>query len=149
MATMIGSATVGASTWGRLRCAFGNGTRSCTVNTHNVTYANGFKSAAPGSGLIRISPSGQGPAGYQPIFIRGVASFSPYQEALFLDPDFSRSATVEVEDQLTGETITFDTGSDTIDGPAVVPNIFRFIYQLLPVGVTHGNIVSIGKLTAF
>jgi hypothetical protein len=119
------------------------------VNTHNVTYANGFKSAAPGSGLIRISPSGQGPAGYQPIFIRGVASFSPYQEALFLDPDFSRSATVEVEDQLTGETITFDTGSDTIDGPAVVPNIFRFIYQLLPVGVTHGNIVSIGKLTAF
>lgn len=149
MATMIGGTTVGASTWGRFRCAFGNGTRSCTVNTHNVTYVNGFKSAAAGSGLIRIKPYSQGPVGYQPLFIRGVASFSPYQEALFLDPDFSRSATVEVENELTGETVTFDTGSATIDGPTVVPNIFRFISQLLPVGVSHGNIVSIGKLTAF
>jgi hypothetical protein len=83
------------------------------------------------------------------LFIRGVVVEVPYQEGLFLDPDFSRSATTEVEDELTGETVTFDTGSDTIDGPTVVPNMFRFIFQLLPAGVTHGNIVSIGKLTAF
>ena len=139
------------STWGKLRCTYARNTwdPETDISDYNSTYISGFKSEADGSGLIRIANYGT----------RSVSINQPRMRSTLLDPGDgyeiyiqggpgspSSSSTVEVVTELTGETMTFDSGSVTLaaaffDYPSTTQT------GASPSGV--GDIVSVGKLTAF
>ena len=145
-------ATALASTWGRFRCAYSKNTpviRDCTVSQHNVTYNSGMKSASDGSGLIRFrSPDNDlTPASWQPDFTN---LYSPPLESnsnvMILRPELFKSATVETEAQLIGETITLTGGSMVIDSSLFNSSGSQFYADG---SIDYGTITAIGKLTAF
>lgn len=168
MGSLVGSSAA-LSTWGKFRCAW------ClqlaydyTSSDHDITYGSGQKAAADGSGLIRWKP--------RPIVIPFFSeqvqpsvfnqaftdfSFSPPQggNRIFTDTKVasgtsptgfeSNAVTEEARAQLTGELVTFfDTRTTAIT--TTFWDEARYTWNGPVVGATNaGDVVSIGKLTAF
>lgn len=137
---VIGADGTYASTWGALRCTFGNMAQDYSASTHDVTYNSGFMSSE-GNGLIRNDPYVMRVLFYfQPLFTYDGFNFKLENADLYgLIPD-------DVRDELIGENVTVTAGS----GPfAITIDAFTLaIGQSVTVG-GGGPIVSIGKLTAF
>lgn len=136
------------STWGKLRCTYARNTwdPETNISDYNSTYISGFKSAADGSGLIRIANFGT----------RNVAVNQPRMRSTFMDGAYEIFTqggpllppipmTVDVGLELVGEEMTFDNGS------VILTSAFC-TYPYIQTGDfsgTTGNIVSVGKLEAF
>lgn len=147
MALALGNA-VNYSTWGKLRCAYSKNSRDCTVSNYNVTYNSGLKSAASGSGLVRIKHPVSNVSFYrQPNFANFYSIPSEEdRNAIYLTPELFGAATVETEAQLIGETITLTGGSMVINS-----DLFGTLgFQNYADGsIDYGTITAIGKLTPF
>lgn len=149
MATAVGASAT-TSTWGKFRCAYGRNTSALTISTHSAEYANGFQSAAAGSGLIRIRASSiRNAFYYQPTFSNFWTDAPDYENQITIFggsgtvPSFP--ATIEVEAELTGETMTLDNGSVTINSSLFTAGAI----QIEPGPPDLGSVLSIGNLTAF
>lgn len=130
MATALGSSS-SVSTWGKFRCAWDIYTDLDVhyyASTYSITYFQGFKSAADGTGLIRYAPYGVNGAIRQPGIFNKIytISFPPPVIGNYMSPIplrlisgtsyESAAATVEVQSLLTGQTVSFSNGqSATID----------------------------------
>jgi len=137
MGAIVGSAE-SVSTWGKFRCAISYKTPSdFEPNGNSVVYLNGLKSASPGNGLMRSGPQ----FFYFSIEFFNIAfttgSFPPFAlgNRMIANPA-TGILPIETQDQLTGETVTFQdlrtgvippsfwtTGSYTWS-PAIIGNTF-------------------------
>lgn len=148
MGILVGSA-VSVSTWGKFRCAYGRNTSALTISAHSAQYESGFKSAAAGSGLIRINRSTVRSAlYYQPTF-NNTWTDIPDNENIIAIFGGSQNvppypATDEMAAELVGETMTLDNGSVIIASSLMA---LGFQVEMGPPDL--GSVVSIGKLSAF
>jgi hypothetical protein len=151
MSVLVGN-SADYSTWGKLRVAYGlDIARAGTViNQYNSTYANGLKSAASGSGLIRYGqrvPGGRSTIFNQPVIYSADVPNPPGGYQLFFNggtgPNTEDAYTVEFKNELLGETITGAGGSVTITN-----DLFTISGQA-DTTPDLGAITSIGKLTVF
>lgn len=168
MASSVGSSAA-LSTWGKFRCTW------ClqlnyditSATDFDITYGSGQKASADGSGLIRWKPRPIVPPYFtsdvQPSIFNqaylisfppafgGNRIFTDTLQASATSPTGVESSAVTVESraELTGELVGFfdgrntalnatfwDEGRYTWDGPTLGPT-------------SAGDVVSIGKLTAF
>lgn len=150
MGSLVGSSAA-LSTWGKFRCLYGRNTSALTISTHSATYSSGFKSAADGSGLIRITTLGaRSVFANQPTFKQEFTPASPPDPAFNLVYIFggagspAKPACQEVITELTGEIMTLTSGSLTINS-----GLFTSFGQTDPTVTDLGPILTIGKLTAF
>lgn len=161
MGTFVGSAGR-VSTWGKFRCVMKyNNNGGYTYEDNNIEYESGVKSAATGSGLIRYVPwnSTSLPGPRQPDISN--AAYSPSSgltsNQLYTVPpaytsplDYtqeSQAATIEVQDELNGETVTFSNAETaTID-----EELWSTNRQTWMTSSTYSwpDVSSIGKLTTF
>ena len=162
MATLVGSAGR-VSTWGKFRCvmAYNDNIDYYTNSFYgfNIHYLSGVKSAADGSGLIRYVPweRNLSPRFRQPFISDARYSPSPGISAnqlytfppVYTSPlDFTESmaATIEVQNELTGETVTFTNGMTT----TILPVLWSNNRQTWRTGVSViTDVASVGKLVAF
>ena len=172
MGSIVGSSTA-LSTWGKFRCVW------ClqlnydvtSVTDYDITYGSGQKAAADGSGLIRWRPRPIVlPYGYedlQPtIHNQAFTNFPPgpppypggnriYGEPLQVSATSpsgyeSKAVTDEAKAELTGDTVTFtDSRTTTIDAIFWDEGRYTWDGPHLPPLVNAGDVVSIGKFTAF
>ncbi len=161
MGTFVGSANR-VSTWGKFRCVMAyNGNVDYTFRANNINYGSGVKSAATGSGLIRYVPwnSTNLPGPRQPHISNTAYSPSPglTSNQLYTVPpaytsplDYtqeSRAATIEVQNELNGETVTFSNGMIT----TIDPILWSTNRQTWMTSSTFSwpDITSVGKLASF
>jgi hypothetical protein len=137
------------STWGKLRCTYARNTwdPDTNISAYNSTYINGLKSAADGSGLIRIANYGTRSVAVNHPRMRS-SSTEDYYEIFTQGGPLSPPVpmTVDVGLELIGETMTLDGGS------VILTSDFCTYPSYLQTGDfsgTPGNIVSVGKLLAF
>ena len=146
---MLVGSEASVSTWGKFRCAYGLNTSDLTISAHSADYASGLKSAADGSGLIRIDKSTVRSAiYYQPTF-NNTWTDIPDNENIIAILGGSQTvpqypATDEVAEELVGETLSFDNGSVTI-----ASSLMELGSQIEMGPPDLGSVVSVGKLTAF
>ena len=145
MSHLIGGSGI-FSTWGKLRCTYAMNTwdPETDISAYNSTYIRGLKSAADGSGLIRIGNLGQRNIGINHPRMRSTFSVDFYeiytQGGPLLIP-----MTVDVGLELTGEEMTLDNGSVILTSAFCAPPYIQSgDFSGFP-----GNIVSVGKLEAF
>jgi len=169
MGYLVGNSAA-LSTWGKFRCVWCLQLNYDYTNASDfdITYASGQKASADGSGLIRWKP--------RPIVVPYFAdqiqpsifnvgfidfSFSPPQggNRIFTDTKVvsgtsptgfeSNAVTEEARAQLTGELVTFfDTRTTAIT--SIFWDEARYTWNGPVVSATAaGDVVSIGKLTAF
>lgn len=136
------------STWAKLRTVFAiNNVYEGTVGGFNAYYESGLKSAADGSGLIRTKNYG---------FTYNLFGHRPNFRSALVEPGYyiwinggpnwplDVSVTKEVVEELTGETMTFASGS-------VVLNSTFFSFggygQSAEEPSSVGDIETVGKLT--
>lgn len=146
MSVLIGGSAA-FSTWAKLRTVFAiNSVYEGDVGGFSATYESGLRSAADGSGLIRTYNYGftYNPFGHRPNF-----RSEPYEEGYYIwiqgGPGWPLivAVTKEVEEELTGETMTFENGE-------VVLNSNFFSYggngQSGESPSNVGKVVTVGKL---
>jgi hypothetical protein len=149
MSQLIGGSGI-FSTWGKLRCTYARNTwdPDTDISAYNSTYISGLKSAADGSGLIRIANYGT----------RSVVVNHPRMRSTFMGPGdgyeiFTQGGpglppipfTVEVGLELIGEDMTFAAASVTLTSEFCTSPYVQ--QDASPSEV--GDIVSVGKLEAF
>jgi len=126
MGRLLGSSPY-ISTWARFRCTWDiddDGYQHYIDYGHNTTFYKGFRSAAPGSGLIRYVPSDYGGVYYrQPYIFNAVYSIS-FEEAgyrigtvparsLSGGGQESAAVTSELQTLLTDQSVQFSSGQST------------------------------------
>lgn len=168
MGFLVGSSAA-LSTWGKFRCAWcvQSNFDVTNVQDHDITYGSGQKSAADGSGLIRWRPRplfASFTDEYQPTIWNNVYSNFPvlpptWGNRIFSDPRQvsatsptgfeSAAVTDELRAELNGDTVTFTTGSTTIADILWQEGVYKWNGPSPPPIVDAGDVVSIGKFTAF
>jgi hypothetical protein len=137
------------------------------LGDHDITYGSGQKAAADGSGLIRWRPRPivfpYGSDDLQPTIFNEVFTVSnppfvganriigePLQVSATSPTGFESSAvTVESRAELTGQTVTFfDTRTTTLNATFWDEGRYTWAGPALA-EPDAGDVVSIGKLTAF
>jgi hypothetical protein len=145
MSQLIGGSGI-FSTWGKLRCTYARNTwdPDTDISAYNSTYISGLKSAADGSGLIRIANYGTRSVAVNHPRMR--SSFTvDYYEIFTQGGPFFIPMTVDVGLELIGEEMTFDNGSVILTSAFCAPPYLQTGYF----SGSTGNIVSVGKLEAF
>lgn len=136
------------STWGKLRCTYARNTwdPETDISDYNSTYISGLKSAADGSGLIRIANYGERSVIVNHPRMRSSLTEDSYEVYTQGGPLLPRiPMTVDVGLELIGEEMILDNGS-------VILNSDFCSYPYIQTGSfsgTPGNIVSVGKLKVF
>lgn len=136
------------STWGKLRCTYARNTwdPETNISDYNSTYISGLKSAADGSGLIRIANLGSRSVVENHPMMRSTHAEDFYEIYTNGGPFLPRiPMTVDVGLELIGEEMILDNGSVILTSAfCTYPYIQTGDFSGNP-----GNIVSVGKLKVF
>lgn len=162
MGQIVGD-SIGYSTWGKFRCAWClQSNYDYTGSAFWITYNSGLKASATGSGLIRYVSWYYGdpnPTIYNETYVitpgsppfGGNRIYSVPSQVSATSPTGLESAAVtdEARVQLTGETVSFSGGlSTTITSTLWDEAVYVWNGPMLSPPLA-GDVVSIGKLTAF